>query len=282
MTTFVDQTTLITAAWLNSVDAVVVAVPIVALATVTPAANKLPYFDGASSAALADLSAFVRTLTGSADAPTFLTALDAELAAIAGLTSAADRLPYFTGSGTAALATFTAAGRALVDDADAAAQLTTLGVSTFIKTLIDDADAATAAATLAVLPTAGGTMSGNITLANNKLITAKSVSFNGIVDCGNSGASLTVDFTAGQYQKATMTGNCTFTFTAPTGPSTVQLELTQDGTGSRTMTLPASVKWPAAYAASDKLLSTAASSRDLLVLKWNGTDYVANLLKGIA
>ena len=174
-----------------------------ALSSVTSAANKVPYFTGSGTAAVADLSAFGRTLIDDADAATARTTLgvdaagtdnstdvtlvtttadylsitgqaitlgqidlttdvtgalplanggtnattaagartnlglaigtdvqayDAELAALASVVSAANKVPYFTGSGTAAVADLSAFGRSLIDDADAAAARTTLGV----------------------------------------------------------------------------------------------------------------------------------------------------------
>lgn len=56
--------------------------------------------------------------------------LDATLTALAGVTTVADRLIYATGSDTFTTTTFTSFGRSLVDDADAAAARTTLGLGT--------------------------------------------------------------------------------------------------------------------------------------------------------
>ncbi len=132
-----------------------------ALAGLTSAADKGIQFTGSGTAATYDLTAAGKALLDDADASAQRTtmgvaigsdvqAYDAGLASIAGLTTAANKVIYTTGSDTYAVADFTAFGRSLVDDADAAAGRTTLGLGTAATSASTDFDAAGQSVVMAI------------------------------------------------------------------------------------------------------------------------------------
>ena len=132
----------------------------------------------------------------------------------------------------------------------------------------------------------GGTAAGDAGLVYNKttdVLTAGGLTLNGNMnvganlayfsefDNGNSGTADTIDWAAnGNKQKSTLTGNVTFTFTAPTGPASLILKLVQDSTGSRLVTWPSTVHWPSGTAPT---LTTTADRVDVIMFYFDGTTY---------
>ena len=96
-------------------------------------------------------------------------------------------------------------------------------------------------------------------------------------DNQNSGTAKTVDWNNGDHQKILMTDNCTLTFTDPTttGIHYFSLEVIQDATGSRTVTLPSNVKTPGGTGFT---ASTAANAYDILTFRYNSSRDVYDLV----
>lgn len=121
-----------------------------ALAGVTVAADKVIYATGADAFATTDLTSFARTILDDANQAAVRTTLgltpgthvqvyDADLTALAGLTSAADKGIQFTGAGTAATYDLTAFAKTILDDANQAAVRTTLALTPGTDVLAYDA-----------------------------------------------------------------------------------------------------------------------------------------------
>lgn len=99
-----------------------------------------------------------------------------------------------------------------------------------------------------------------------------------VYSIGNSGAStLTPDAANGSVQTITATGNFTLSaFSNPVSGQTITFIITQDATGSRTLT--STMK----FAGGSKTLSTAANSIDIMTVSYIGTTYYASLSKAFA
>lgn len=100
--------------------------------------------------------------------------------------------------------------------------------------------------------------SGNLDLAGSEL---RDFSEQDVT--ANTGASYDIDWGAATYFELTLTDSPTFTFSNLAARKAITLVLIQDGTGSRTVTWPASVDWPGGTAPT---LTTTAGAVDVITL----------------
>lgn len=84
-----------------------------------------------------------------------------------------------------------------------------------------------------------------------------------------------IDFTPGDTAKITLGGNTTIIFSGTLTGKYYTIMLTQDGTGSRTVTWPGGVKWPGSVTPT---LTTTAGRTDIVTFYYDGTSYYASII----
>lgn len=138
--------------------------------------------------------------------------LDAELTALAGLTSAANKLPYFTGSGTAALTDLSSFGRTLIDDADSAAARVTLGAQR--KTTFHVRDYGAVGDTKLVTDAAITTGTATLTSPSGQFVIGDTGKRITVAGAGASGAALNTTVTYVNATTLTLATNASTTVSA--------------------------------------------------------------------
>ena len=98
-----------------------------------------------------------------------------------------------------------------------------------------------------------------------------------VIAGGNTSTSISPDISTGTIFNYTANNNFTFNgFTNAVAGASAVINITQDATGSRTMT--STMK----FAGGSKTLSTTAGAIDLVSVYYDGTNYFATLSKGYA
>jgi len=121
--------------------------------------------------------------------------LDATLTALAALSGSAGQMLYWTGTDTFSLITTTTAGRALLDDADASAQRTTLGFSTLTDYVTLTGSQTLTNKTLTSPSINGATFSG--TIAGGAWTVSGQPTFNTDIVLGRTTGANTIFYSAG-------------------------------------------------------------------------------------